>query len=277
MFYYKNWDYFCRIISLDSRVKCTASESLKLQSGCHFIVLKHDVEANVSKALKLAEIEHKYGIKGSYYVQAFLLKDRGNIAALKKMQDMGHEISYHYDVLDANSGDYVKAEKDFNYWLDYFRAEGFYFSTICQHGNPIKKRIGYHSNRDFFRDSHIKSKYSYLVDMVVDYSRYINDCYIYISDAGYLWKHIVDPETNDINKNSLTLPIGNFKKLLQYIGHTGCSIILSTHPHRWEKSKCKIYCKILIFKILRFGARKLERIPFVYRIFSRFYFIAKRI
>lgn len=45
---------------MDSRVKCTVSESLKLPLGVHFIVLKHDVETNVPRALKLAEIEHQY-------------------------------------------------------------------------------------------------------------------------------------------------------------------------------------------------------------------------
>ena len=277
MFYYKNWIYFCKTLSLDSRVKCTASESLRLPLGAHFIVLKHDVEANVPRALKLAEIEYQYSIKGTYYVQAYLLKDRNNIAMLKKMQNMGHEISYHYDVLDANSGDYVKAEKDFAYWIDRFEKEGFHISTICQHGNPIKKRIGYNSNRDFFRNSEIKSKYPDLVDMVVDYSHYAIDEYIYISDAGYMWKHITEPETNDFNKDALIIPIGNFKKLIKYICERKFSVVLSTHPHRWEKSKFKIYSKIVVFLILRFGARTLEKIPFVYNILSRFYFVAKKI
>ena len=277
MFYYKNWFSFCKILSMDSRVKCIVSESLKLPLGVHFIVLKHDVETNVPRALKLAEIEHQYGINSTYYVQAYLLKDKNNITILKKMQDMGHEISYHYDVLDANSGDYVKAEKDFAYWIDRFEKEGFHISTICQHGNPIKKRIGYNSNRDFFRNSKIKSKYPDLVDIVVDYSRYAIDKYVYISDAGYMWKHITEPETNDFNKDALTIPIGNFRKLIRYVGERKCSIVLSTHPHRWERSKFKIQSKILIFKILRSGARMFEKIPFAYSILSRFYFIAKKI
>lgn len=277
MFYYKNWVSFCRTLSLDSRIKCTVSESLKLPRGTHFIVLKHDVESNLHNALELAKIESQYGIKGSYYVQAYLLKDKENIALLKKIQDMGHELSYHYDVLDANSGDYLKAEKDFAYWLGRFEEEGFHFSTICQHGNPIKKRIGYCSNRDFFRNSKIKSKYSDLVDVVVDYSHYAIDKYVYISDAGYEWKHITEPETNDLHKDALVIPIGNFSNLIKYIDGIKTSIILSTHPHRWKKSKLKIYLKIVIFKILRFVARMLEKIPFAYKILSRYYFIAKRI
>lgn len=277
MFYYKNWRKFCKTISSDSRIKCTASESLRLPYGSHFIVLKHDVEANVPKALKLAEIEHQYGIKGSYYVQAYLLKDKRNVAVLKKMQEMGHEISYHYDVLDANSGDYIKADADFAYWINCFKKDGFCFSTICQHGNPIKKRIGYNSNRDFFRNKNIKSKYPELTDMVVDYSCHAVDEYIYISDAGYVWKHITEPETNDIHKDALTITIGNFSKLIKYIAETEKSIILSTHPHRWKRFMFTIYSKIIIFKTLRCLARILEKFPFTYNLLSKFYFIAKKI
>ena len=257
MFYYKNWEKFCKTISSNSRIKCTASESLRLPHESHFIVLKHDVEANVPKALKLAEIEHQYGIKGSYYVQAYLMKDKRNVAVLKKMQEMGHEISYHYDVLDANSGDYIKAEVDFAYWIDCFKKNGFCFSTVCQHGNPIKKRIGYNSNRDFFRNKNIKSKY--------------------LSDAGYVWKHITEPETNDIHKEALTITIGSFSKLIEYIGKTNHSIILSTHPHRWKRFMLAIYSKIIIFKTLRCLARTLEKFPFTYNLLSKFYFIAKKI
>ncbi len=277
MFYYRNWDSFCRILSLDTRIKCTASESLGLPLGSHFIVLKHDVETCVPRALKLAEIEHKYGIKGSFYVQAYLLNDRANIDVLRKMKSMGHEISYHYDVLDANSGDFIKAEKDFDYWLNVFDKEGFHFSTICQHGNPIKKRVGYSSNRDFFRSDKIKSKYSNLVDMVVDYSHNAIDKYIYISDAGYMWKHITEPETNDLNKGALVIPIGNFEKLTRYINNVECSIILSTHPHRWRNSVMGIYFKIAVFRFLRSCARLLEKNPFIYGVLSKFYFVAKKI
>ena len=53
-----------------------------------YIVLKHDVETNVSRALQLAKIEHKYGHNGSYYVQAYLMDDKKNIAMLKQMKAM---------------------------------------------------------------------------------------------------------------------------------------------------------------------------------------------
>jgi len=49
------------------------------------LVLKHDIENNVAKAFKLAEIEHKYGHRGTYYAHAYLPDQPGNIDFLKQM------------------------------------------------------------------------------------------------------------------------------------------------------------------------------------------------
>lgn len=277
MFYYKNWDRFCSWIESSNLQSCTAEDSLEINSITPFIVLKHDVEGNVPKALKLAQIEHSHGIKGSYYVQAFLLESDENIKILQQIKDLGHEVSYHYDVLDACNGDFIKAESEFDRILNLFHHNGFTFRTVCQHGNPVKKRIGYNSNRDFFRNHEIKSRHSNLVDMVVDYSKYTKQPYMYISDAGYMWKHITEPESNDINHNAANIEIGSFDKLKKYITENHTSIILSTHPHRWENTSLKINSRILIFKIIRKVARTLQKNPLMESIMNRFYFIAKKI
>ena len=277
MFYYSNWYNFCKRIK-DTQFKIVrADESISEHKDAKFIVLKHDVEDNVAKALRLAEIEHILGINGSYYVQAYLLKNPKNVIMLRKMRDMGHEISYHYDVLDANSGDFDNAEKDFAKWINIFRKEGFAFKTICQHGNPVKERIGYRSNRDFFRNKNVKSHYPDMVDMVVDYSRYVNQPYKYISDAGYMWKYITEPETNDLNPDADIIPIGNFSKLIDFIEQSDCSIIISTHPHRWVESKVKINAKIVVFKIIRATALTMQKIPLAKKLMNHFYFLAKKI
>ncbi len=277
MFYYKNWECFCRWINSIGIKTYTAQESLASVSDKRFIVLKHDVETNVRRAFKLAEIEHSHGISGSYYVQAYLLESSQNIEMLKKMQDMGHEISYHYDALDANNGDYIAAENDFDKWIQKFKDLGFRFKTICQHGNPIKKRVGYTSNRDFFRDRDIRERHSDLVDMVVNYSAYTKYPYVYISDAGYMWKHITSPENNDVDASSTDVSIGDFGKLKKFILSTSSNVILSTHPHRWENSYFKIESKICVFKVVRKTVRIIQKLPIANQLLNRFYFLAKKI
>lgn len=275
MFYYKNWHRFCRWLADSGYRTCTAQQSLERDEP--FVVLKHDVETNVPRALQLAQIEQKYGICGSYYVQAYLLDDPKNVDMLRQMQAMGHEISYHYDVLDANNGDFDAAERDFDRWLERFRQYGFDFVTICQHGNPVKDRKGYTSNRDFFRNPGIKARHSGLVDMVVDYSRHIRAPYAYVSDAGYMWKHITEPETNDLRPGSTDVTIGGFGSLKNFVTTAGCAVIISTHPHRWERTMLRSKAKRLLFRTIRGGYSVIKRIPLASRLMNRFYFLAKKI
>ena len=278
MFYFKNWEKFCKAIAESGVQTCTAEESLKMPADVRYIVLKHDVETFVPNAYKLACIEHKYGIKGSYYVQAYLMSDKENIRLLKEMQSWGHEISYHYDVLDANAGDYEAAEKDFIKFSKVFADNGFTYGTICQHGNPVKKRVGYTSNRDFFRNQEIRSHYPNLVDMVVDYSQHIGGRkYRYICDASYRWNIITLPETNDKHPEVQNVKVGGFKNLLALVKDGEYSYVVSTHPHRWMSSAWKINMKIAIFRVVRETVMVARHIPGVEWLLNKFYFLAKKI
>lgn len=277
MFYYKNWEQFCETLSKSEVTLCTAEQSLKLPKEKRFVVLKHDVETFVPNAHKLAFIEHKYGIYGSYYVQVNLMSDPENIRLLKEMQSWGHEISYHYDVLDARAGDYKAAEEDFKKYMKVFTDNGFTFSTICQHGNPVKKRVGYTSNRDFFRNKEVHSRYPTLVDMVVDYSQHIEHDYNYISDVGYRWSIITLPESNDLYPEVKNTRIGGFRNLQELLETTQKSYIISTHPHRWMSAAWKINLKICSFRVLRETVMLARHIPGVEWLLNKFYFIAKKI
>jgi hypothetical protein len=276
MFYYKNWNDLCAHLLKNGVLTCTAAESLAVEKGMQFVVLKHDVEGNVSKAHKLAQTEKKHGIRGSYYVQGYLMKDAQNVKLLQEIQSWGHEISYHYDVLDACSGDYEAALKQFAEYLKIFNEAGFVFTTVCQHGNPVKKRIGYTSNRDFFRNAKVKALYPQMVDMVVNYSKHTVHEYKYISDAGYCWNIISEPETNDLHAEVKNVKIGSFANL-KYEIDKGVSLVISTHPHRWKKSALAIYARIYMFKVVRAVVKTLRQVPGFEWLMNKFYFLAKKI
>ena len=71
IFVYKYWDQFCRELKEKGVVGIPAKEVKKSMTS--FLVLKHDIENTVPKAYRLAEIEHKYGHRGSYYAHAYFL------------------------------------------------------------------------------------------------------------------------------------------------------------------------------------------------------------
>lgn len=143
MFYYKNWKKFCSAVVKTNVTSLRASDIAVQNPGKQFVVFKHDVETNPTKALKLAEIENKHGIKGSFYVQAYLLNSPEHVKILQQIKHLGHEVSYHYDVLDANNGNFEKANIEFQHNLKKFENAGFDIKTVCQHGNPVKNRVEY--------------------------------------------------------------------------------------------------------------------------------------
>lgn len=275
IFNYKKWDDFCKKLYDGGRVSIPACEVDS--SKQKYIVLKHDVETDVPRALELARIEHKYGHRGSYYVQAYLMNNQNNINVLRKMQNMGHEISYHYDVMDSQKGDIDKAIVEFENNRKKFEDNGFHIVTVCQHGNPVVERVGYTSNRDFFRSNKVERLYPNIADIMVNYKSKYNTDYTYYSDAGRRFSTIYDPINNDrVKSDDKNIKYENLEEVFVAI-QNGDNAILSTHPHRWCKTLLEYALKNGIFMIVKSTAKLLLHIPGMKRIMGRFYYLAKKI
>ena len=275
MFLFKYWEGFCHELS-NNGVKSIPACEVKADMQ-KYLVLKHDVETNVPHAYKIAQIEKKYGHRGSYYVQAYLLENEENVKLLKQMQAMGHEISYHYDVMDSCKGDLEKAIEEFKENRRLFEANGFNIATVCQHGNPVVERKGYHSNRDFFRSEKVRNIYPDVTDIMVNFKEQVPTDYHYFSDAGRRFNLIYDPINNDIeNSDDKNIPFDNLQQLFEGLSDKKGNII-SIHPHRWMNSAAKYLIKNAIFKVLKTTAKLLQKIPVFNRIMSRYYYLAKKI
>lgn len=278
IFVYKKWNDFCNKLSRNNMTGIPAIEYLNSTSEDKRFILKHDVETDVLKAHRLAEIEHKYGHRGSYYVQAYLLDNERNINLLKQMQNMGHEITYHYDVLDSNKGDIEKALLEFQSNVEKFEKSGFEVVTVCQHGNPVLERIGYNSNRDFFRSDKVQKKYPAMTDIMVDFPDKTGTEYDYYSDAGRKFKLIYDPINNDIvNSDDKNIEFKNLDTVFNVVCASEKNIIISTHPHRWTASALEYILKTAVFKVVKTVAKMMVKIPGVKKFMSRYYYLAKKI
>lgn len=274
IFVYSKWEDFCKKLSDAGMHSIPAKEINNLSN---YLILKHDVETDVPKAYELAKIEQKYSHRGTYYVQAYLLDNRDNVGLLKDMQNMGHEISYHYDVMDSCNGDIDRAIAEFGENTKKFEDNGFNIVTLCQHGNPIVKRVGYTSNRDFFRNERVRTLYPSLSDIMVNFKEMHKTEYTYFSDAGRKFKMIYDPLYNDIvNSDDKNIAYENLDEVFSEVIKGG-NIIISTHPHRWTKSATLYVIKTIIFKVVKYIAKLLIKIPLMKRFMSRFYYLAKKI
>tara|TARA_B110000902_G_C14132424_1_gene522515 strand:- start:20 stop:853 length:834 start_codon:yes stop_codon:yes gene_type:complete len=277
MFVYKEWEVFCAKIQKLGIKSVTAYEALEHSEAKEdYLIIKHDVETNVKKALRLALLEHKYGLSATYYVQSYLLESDENVTILKEILRLGHEVTYHYDVLDANNGDFALAQINFDEVLMKFESLGMKVRTVCPHGNPVKKRSGWSSNKDFFRNELINSTYSEISDIVVNPEKFTNEGLIYISDAGFGWKIISDISNNDINK-SKDEDLKSLNRVIHIIQETSETVIVSAHPHRWGKYRMVAFCHKNLFLALRVTVRILTKISFLKTVMSKFYYLAKRI
>ena len=67
------------------------------------VILRHDVDRRAHRAVRLAELEAKYGIKSTYYFRSC---SNGSWPQkhIKEISDLGHETGYHYETLSRCKG-----------------------------------------------------------------------------------------------------------------------------------------------------------------------------
>jgi len=241
--------------------------------------MKHDVEADISKALKLAELENRCGMRAVYYVHSFYLDALKDRRSLQKIASLGHEIGYHYDVMDNNEGDYTRATAEFALTLELFNEFGLTIESTCPHGNPMKERDGWFSNKDFFRNPDTKRNFPELLDVVIGLEDLVGPDYLYISDSGYKLCIVGDIKNNDRPdfQSGSDEKIGELDQALKLAQETDNITFISVHSHRLEESLYRAYARVLLFKT----AKKVARIAYkstIGRAFmNRYYYLSKRI
>lgn len=274
---YKEYIDFCRQIQSTKVATFTAKQAcgdIEVLNA-PFIIIKHDVEDKPQKALKISKIEHKLGIRSTYYVHSFFLEDPVAVMAFKEIADMGHEIGYHYDVLDHNEGDKDKAVTEFRKALSCFKEKGFEIKTVCPHGNPIKKRVGYSSNKDFFLDEDIRNQFRDIVDIYITFPERVEKDYLYITDARYAYSYR-DAKSTKTDATEESRPLRNQDEIIKMI-KDGHSMIISTHSHRYFSFACIGLMRIGLYKIAKFTANKVYKLKWGKYLLDKFYFIAKKI
>ena len=265
IFLFKDYEDFCKKLAKNNCFSLSAMEVLDTLPE-KFLILKHDIETNPKKALEIAKIENNFNHKASFYVHFEILMN--NIDVFKEIQNLGHEVSYHYDVLDRNKGNFQKAKEEFDKHIGILEKNGFNIKTVCQHGNPLIKREGYKSNRDFFRK--FGKEYS-IKDIVVNFKEKVGN-FIYISDVGYQWQIIPNPESADLKEEKTIFT--NYDEMVELAKNN--SLIISSHPHRYFQSKLEAEFKFFIFEAMKKNAKLIYKTKVGKKIISKFYFLAKK-
>ena len=92
--------------------------SFQLPMPEHFVLLRHDVEFNVKRALDIAEIESAYKIKSTYFFQVlssgynpFSSVNKKNIQRIK---ELGHDVGLHFYVSHLEDDNWDVLENELN-------------------------------------------------------------------------------------------------------------------------------------------------------------------
>ena len=197
-----------------------------------YIIMRHDVEAVPENSLVFAQIEHKLGIKASYYFRVVPKSNQPEY--IQQIVDLGHEIGYHYEDMTICQGDVEQADAHFQKQLQHFRQ--FYpVRPICMHGAPTSKWDGKElwKHYDYHALGVIGEPY-----FDVDFSQVF-----YLTDTGRCWdgykvsvrdkipvyqdewvkQGLVYHTTDDVVRaiEQSTLP---------------ARIMITTHPQRWTNN-----------------------------------------
>lgn len=188
------------------------------------IILRHDVDRGPESALTMARLETELGINSTYYFRTTEEVFLPHI--INEIEQLGHEIGYHYEVLDKTKGDREKAIKLFEGELARLRCVAE-VKTAAMHGSPIYPWLNTDIWQDYdFRDFGIIGE-PYLS---IDYSKVT-----YLSDTGRSWagKHSLKDVVNRNNPGKLKSTEEVIEAIRNNCLSSACLVV---HPKRWNDS-----------------------------------------
>ena len=235
------------IISLieDGYSFITFSQYLKNNNQRKFIILRHDVDDLKYHSFTFAQIENKYGIKGTFNFR--IVPQSYDKHLIWKIHSMNHEIGFHYETVDSANGNIEIAWKQFSDQLARFR-EIVPVDTVCMHGSPWSK----FDNKDLW------NKYNYKSLGIIGEPYYdVNfDKVFYLTDTGRRWdgwKYSVRdklPQQEKWLKEGLIFH--STKDIIKAIesGSFPKQVMFTFHPQRWTDKKLP-WLKELAYQYLK--------------------------
>jgi hypothetical protein len=116
------------------------------------LALRHDVDLRLDSALELARLEHDRGLRATYFVlhTAPYWVDPELVPKLRALQDLGHELGFHNDLVTLervigidDAGAFLRDV------LARLRGGGIDVVGAAAHGSPWCHSFGFHNNYVF--------------------------------------------------------------------------------------------------------------------------------
>ena len=193
-----------------------------------FVVLRHDVDRKPGNAERMAELEAEYGVRATYYYRTRTFsRDR-----VERVEDLGHEVGYHYEDYADAGGDHEIAHALFRNNLRVFRR-ACSIDTVCMHGNPLSP----YDNHDLWTGFGTPDLADY--DLVGD--AYLTMDFVdvpYFSDTGRTWKDVpTNVERRAVGCYDKPVSADTTAELVSLLENRELDrACLLVHPNRWVDS-----------------------------------------
>ena len=163
--------------AIDSKYQFCSFENIDHDRTGKICYLRHDIDADVTAAFKLAEIESKLNIKATYFFMlrspVYNLFSRFNQKLVEKIIDQGHHIALHFDENFANG-----------------RSESLQSQIECEL-NILNSNFGLSTNIVSFHQpsERILQNKVQLKDIIHTYDKPLFKDIHYVSDSNKNWRN----------------------------------------------------------------------------------------
>src|SRR5919199_1134849 len=164
--------------------------------GSGDLALRHDVDDRLGSALELARLEAARGLRATYFVlhTASYWQDADLLPRLLSLQELGHEIGFHNDLVTLERVHGVDVAEYAPRELGRLRGAGIDVVGAAAHGSPWCHRLGFHNNYVFagwdepvpgFPDTQVRSKLDPAA-LGLEYEAYHVPHDVYFSDSSFV-------------------------------------------------------------------------------------------
>lgn len=177
------YDSYCSLLSLIENCGYEFADFENWREKSHCVILRHDIDYDISKALQMAEIEQERNIKSTYYILVtsdfYNIYSKENREKISQIIRCGHDIGLHFD--------------EAAYFEEDLRGGGiyekiFYESQILENviGKPVKSVSMHRPSKKILTDN------LNIPRMINTYGKTFFEEFKYISDSRRNWREPVE-------------------------------------------------------------------------------------
>ena len=190
-----------------------------------FVVLRHDVDRKPRRAEALARLETDLGVSASYYFHPSAFRE----TRAERVEDLGHEVGYHYDDVATARGDLHTARALFTNNLRVFRR-ACDVDTVSPHAAALSP----HENASLWERGPSFEQFDLLgdADRSVDYVDLA-----FLSDAGRTFRERPADRARALGEQDQAPTADTVDDLAARFREGAIErACLLTHPRRWTTS-----------------------------------------